>query len=87
MQPNAEEGTHKDPATEVWVFNAATKTRVKRLRLVRPGSSIALTHGPEALMLVQAGERLDVYDPQGGAWCAAWICRDLRTRMQMETFH
>jgi methylamine dehydrogenase heavy chain len=87
MQPNAEEGTHKNPATEVWVFNAATKTRVKRLRLVRPGSSLALTHGPEALMLVQAGERLDVYDTQGGSLVRSMDLTGLRTRMQMETFH
>jgi len=32
------------------VFNPATKTRVKRMRLVRPGSSISLSHGPEPLM-------------------------------------
>src|ERR1700722_13348811 len=30
MQPQAHEGTHKDPATEVWVYNTATKSRVKR---------------------------------------------------------
>ena len=65
MQADAHEGTHKDPGNEVWVFNAATKARVKRLRLVRPGSSIAVTHGAEPLLLVQAGERLDVYDGQG----------------------
>src|ERR1700692_4383018 len=57
MQPNAHEGTHKDPATEVWVYNTATKARIKRLRLARPGSSISLTHGAEPLLLVQAGER------------------------------
>jgi methylamine dehydrogenase heavy chain len=66
MQSDAHEGSHKDPATEVWVYNVASKARVKRLRLARPGSSIALTHGPEAQLLVQAGERLDVYDTQGG---------------------
>jgi methylamine dehydrogenase heavy chain len=65
MQPNAHEGSHKDPATEVWVYNVATKSRVRRLRLARPGSSIALTHGSEPQLLVQAGERLDVYDLQG----------------------
>lgn len=65
MQPDAHEGTHKDPATEVWVYNVAAKTRLKRLRLVRPGSSIALTHGAEPLMLVQSGARLDVYEPSG----------------------
>ena len=65
MQPKAHEGTHKDPATEVWVFNTATKSRVKRLPLAQPGSSISLTHGAEPLLLVQAGERLDVYQPNG----------------------
>jgi methylamine dehydrogenase heavy chain len=83
MQAGAHEGTHKDPANEVWVFNAAAKTRVKRLRLVRPGSSISLTHGAEPLMLVQAGERLDVYDLNG------MLVRSLdlpgfHTRMQIE---
>jgi methylamine dehydrogenase heavy chain len=65
MQVDAHEGTHKDPGNEVWVFNPATKARVKRLRLVRRGSSIAVTHGADPLLLVQAGERLDVYDMQG----------------------
>jgi methylamine dehydrogenase heavy chain len=87
MQADAQEGTHKDPATEVWAFNPLTKTRVKRLRLVRPGSSIALTHGVEQLMLVQAGERLDVYDPQGGGLVRSLDLPGLHTRMQMETLH
>jgi methylamine dehydrogenase heavy chain len=65
MQQDAHEGSHKDPGTEVWVFNTATKARVKRLRLVRQGSSISITHGAEPLLLVHAGERLDVYEPGG----------------------
>jgi methylamine dehydrogenase heavy chain len=65
MQVDAHEGTHKDAGNEVWVFNPATKARVKRLRLVRRGSSIAVTHDADPLLLVQAGERLDVYDTQG----------------------
>jgi methylamine dehydrogenase heavy chain len=87
MQPNAQEGTHKDPGTEVWVFNPQTKTRVKRMRLVRPGSSIALTHGPEQLLLVQAGERLDVYDTQGGSLVRSLDLPGFRTRMNMESLH
>jgi methylamine dehydrogenase heavy chain len=83
MQPDAHEGTHKDPATEVWVYNTATKTRVKRLRLVRPGSSISLTHGAEPLLLVQAGERLDVYEP-GGALVRSLDLPGFHTRMQIE---
>ena len=84
MQPDAKEGSHKDPATEVWVYNVATKSRVKRLRLVRPGSSIALTHGPEPLLLVQAGERMDVYDTSGGL-VRSMDLPGFRSRMQIET--
>lgn len=83
MQPDAHEGTHKDPATEVWVYNTAAKTRIKRLRLVRPGSSIALTHGAQPLMLVQAGERLDVYEP-GGNLVRSLDLPGFDTRMQIE---
>jgi methylamine dehydrogenase heavy chain len=87
MQPGAHEGTHKDPGNEVWVYNAASKARVKRLRLVRPGSSIALTHGTEPLLLVQAGERLDVYDPQSGMLMRSMDLPGFHTRMQIEPVH
>jgi methylamine dehydrogenase heavy chain len=83
MQPDAHEGTHKDPATEVWVFNVATKARVKRIRLVRPGSSISLTHGVDQLLLVQSGERLDVYEA-GGALVRSLDLPGFHTRMQIE---
>jgi methylamine dehydrogenase heavy chain len=84
MQPNAYEGTHKDPAPEVWVYNTATKTRLKRLRLVRPGSSIALTHGSDPLLLVQAGERLDVYEPSGALIRSLYLPSWRSARMQIE---
>ena len=88
MQANAEEGTHKDPANEVWVFNPATKARVRRLRLVRAGSSIALSHGAPQLLLVQAGERLDVYDPQYGNLIRSLeLTRWNTTRMDIEPVH
>jgi methylamine dehydrogenase heavy chain len=83
MQPQAHEGTHKDPATEVWVYSTATKSRVKRMRLARPGSSISLTHAAEPLLLVQAGERLDVYEP-GGALVRSLDLPGLHTRMLIE---
>jgi methylamine dehydrogenase heavy chain len=84
MQPNAQEGSHKDPSTEVWVYNVASKARVRRMRLVRPGSSISLTHGTEALLLVQAGERLDVYDPQTGGLVRSMDLPGFHTRMDIE---
>jgi methylamine dehydrogenase heavy chain len=85
MQADAREGTHKDPGNEVWVYNPATKARVKRLRLVRPGSSIALTHEANPSLLVQAGDRLDVYDPRDGKLLRVLDLPGLYTRMQMET--
>ncbi len=84
MQADAHEGTHKDPANEVWVYNAASKSRVKRLRLVRPGSSIAVSHGAAPLLLVQAGERLDAYDPASGSLVRSLELPGFHTRMQIE---
>lgn len=84
MQGDAREGTHKDPGNEVWVFNAATKTRVKRIRLVRPGSSIAITHAAEPLLLVQASDRLDVYDAHEGTLVRSMELAGFRTRMDIE---
>jgi hypothetical protein len=57
------------------------------MRLVRPGSSIALTRGSEGLLLVQGGERLDVYDVQGGSLVRSLDLPGLHTRMLMETLH
>lgn len=85
MQPDAHEGTHKDPGTEVWVFDTTSHARVRRLRLVRPGSSIALTHAAEPELLVWAGERLDVYNPQSGALIRSLDLPGLRSRLQIET--
>jgi methylamine dehydrogenase heavy chain len=84
MQADAHEGTHKDPGNEIWTFNPATRTRVKRLRLVRPGSSIALTHDASPLLLVQAGERLDVYDAHEGTLVRSLDLPGLHTRMNIE---
>jgi methylamine dehydrogenase heavy chain len=84
MQGDAHEGTHKDPGNEVWVFNPATKARVKRFRLVRPGSSISLTHTADPLLLVQAGERLDVYDAHEGTLVRSLELPGFRTRMDIE---
>jgi hypothetical protein len=67
MQPDAHEGTHKDPGTEIWAYDVTTQKRLRRMRLVRPGATIALTHGSDALLLVQAEDRVDVYDPLSGA--------------------
>ena len=84
MQPDAREGSYKDPGNEVWVFDVANKTRTQRLRLVHPGSSIALTHSAQPLLLVQSGERLDVYDPRSGSLVRSLNATGFRTRMTIQ---
>ncbi len=84
MQEHAHEGTHKDASSEVWVFNVDTKTRVRRLRLVRPGSSIALTQDASPLLLVQADQRLDVYDPATGGLIRSLNLPGFSTRMLIQ---
>ena len=84
MQPEGHEGTHKDPATEVWVFDLTTKARVKRIKLAHPGSSLALTHATESLLLVQADTRLDVYDLHQGGLVRSLDLPGFRTRMSIE---
>jgi methylamine dehydrogenase heavy chain len=84
MQPGAHEGTYKDPGAEVWVYDAGTKARTRRIRLVRPGSSIALTHTPAPLLLVQAGERLDVYEAATGNFVRSLNLTGFRTRMTIQ---
>jgi methylamine dehydrogenase heavy chain len=61
MQSNGHEGSHKDPGTEVWVFDPRTRTRLDRLRLVRAGTSIEVTHDKSPLLLVATSDQLDVY--------------------------
>ena len=101
MQAHAHEGTQKDPAQEVWVYDVATKTRIRRLHLVRPGASIALTHGSKPLLVVQsymtrpAGDdpynqyegRLDVYDPVTGKLIRSLNTPGFRTRMLIQPVH
>jgi methylamine dehydrogenase heavy chain len=67
MQPEGHEGSHKEPGTEVWIFDPATHSRIKRIRLVRPGTSLEVTHDREPLLLVAVAERLDVYELPGGS--------------------
>ncbi len=66
MQPDAREGSYKEGGTEVWVVDPMTRSRVRRLRLVRPGASVDVTHGVAPLLLVAAGEQLDVYELPNG---------------------
>ena len=43
--------THKDPGTEVWVYDLATRKRVQRIALRDPATSILITPADEPLLI------------------------------------
>jgi methylamine dehydrogenase heavy chain len=62
------EFTHKEPGTEIWVFDAAKKSRIQRIRLPHPANSVAVSHDDKPLLYaVSAHEKtLYVYDASTG---------------------
>jgi methylamine dehydrogenase heavy chain len=60
--------THKDPGTEIWVFDLATHKRLQRLTLTRPATSIEVSQDEAPLLYtVFMGARgLEVYDATSG---------------------
>jgi methylamine dehydrogenase heavy chain len=87
MHPDAHEGTQKIAGPEVWVFDVTTRKRVSRLRLVRPGVSIAVTLNSEPMLLVQTTTGLDVYNAGTGAWLRTLQLPGLNTRMLIHPIH
>ena len=68
MTPDGYQGSHKDPAPEVWLFDVASKRRLERFNLRTPGLSIAATqHERPRLLVVNIAGQLDVYDGKTGA--------------------
>ncbi len=63
MTPNGYNGSHKDPAPEIWLFDSGRKQRTARFELVSPALSIAATHHEAPMLLVVNIEgSLDVYE-------------------------
>ncbi len=69
MIPNGHVGSHKDPATEVWVFDAAHHARVAKIVLKTPAIAIEVTADAAPRLLVANVEGVvDVYDANAGAY-------------------
>jgi methylamine dehydrogenase heavy chain len=69
MTPNGYDGSHKDPAMEVWLYDANERKRLSRLALKVPAISIDVTLEEEPrLLVVNAEGALDVYDAMSGAY-------------------
>jgi len=61
MHPNGKEGSHKNPAAEIWVYDLNTRERVARF----PGNdvgSITVAQGEKPRLLTVDGETLRIYD-------------------------
>lgn len=65
MTPDGYEGSHKDPATEVWLFDVKTHARKGRIKLKVPAFSIT-ANTAEQLLVVNIEGSLDVYAGRTG---------------------
>jgi methylamine dehydrogenase heavy chain len=69
MMPDGYQGSHKDPATEVWYFDSAAKKRKQRIALKVPAIAIDVVDGDTPLLLVVNVEAsLDIYDATSGEY-------------------
>ncbi len=69
MTSKGYDGSHKDPAEEVWRLNPGTQKREQRVELRNPGLSIDVTLTEQPLLLVvSAAATLDVYDARSGKY-------------------
>jgi methylamine dehydrogenase heavy chain len=67
MHPDGYEGSHKDPGTEVWVFDVESRRRVDRIALELPAITFGLTRDDEPLLLTtNINLEVDVYDVASG---------------------
>lgn len=69
MSPDGYNGSHKDPAAEVWLFDVKSQQRKARIALKVPALSIAASDGAQPrLLVVNIEGSLDVYDGLSGAY-------------------
>lgn len=68
MHPEGYDGSHKDPGTEVWVFDPRTKKRVDRIELALPAITMGLTNDDDPLLVAtNINLEVDVYSVKSGA--------------------
>ena len=62
------DGTHKDPGNEVWVFDANTGTRTRKITLASVAGAIQVTEDDKPLLLAAfiGSHNLEVYDARSG---------------------
>jgi methylamine dehydrogenase heavy chain len=60
--------SHKDPGTEIWVYDLDTRQRVQRIQLEEPATSITVTQDASPLLfaIFIGAQKVDVYDARSG---------------------
>jgi methylamine dehydrogenase heavy chain len=69
MKPDGRDGSHKDPASEVWLFDVRKKARISRIELNEKAIAIDVSLEEEPrLLVVNAAGALDVYNARTGKY-------------------
>jgi len=69
MHKDGAEGTHKNPGTEVWVFNVKNKKRINRIPLQLPGLALRVSQDQSPYLFVTNVEmNIDVYEAKTGTY-------------------
>ncbi|MEX2495219.1 MAG: amine dehydrogenase large subunit [Woeseia sp.] len=67
MHEQGEPGSHKNPGSEIWVYDLENRERVRRIELTAPAVSINVTRDAAPVLLASRGEPvIDVYDFSSG---------------------
>ncbi len=67
MHPDGYDGSHKQPGTEIWVFDPKTKQRIDRIELRVPAITMGVTHDQNPLLLTTNVDlEVDVYSAADG---------------------
>jgi aralkylamine dehydrogenase heavy chain/methylamine dehydrogenase heavy chain len=64
MHPDGKEGSHKNPAAEIWVYDLKTKQRIAR-EPGRDALSMSVAQGPHPRLLTLDGGNVNIYDISG----------------------
>ena len=64
QDPALHPDTHKDPGTEIWIYDVSNRRLKHRLALIRPASAIQVSQGERPLLYAASvvDDTVDIYD-------------------------
>ncbi|MGI9229348.1 MAG: amine dehydrogenase large subunit [Gammaproteobacteria bacterium] len=69
MHENGYEGSHKDPGSEIWVYDTVSKKRQQRIKLQLPSIAMDITAGDKPMIVSTNVEMaLEIYDAISGKY-------------------